>query len=512
MGPLAGFALLYMTAWLLEMAERWRHPYATPVALGIIVLLLVIGITRLSFLTFLALSTAYVLVRQFPDVANHVNVAIYCNLLLMTGLVWSLARRDDYPTDDDAFELVRPVLQASLILVYALAGFAKLNADFFDPAVSCVGSMVAELGRLARSRSAGIPMGLVLATGVVLVGDRLVGTNLGRWRLTPWTRGTAAVVLLGGVGLALYTARVIPPEAGAAAVVGMALLVILWELVLGPLLAVPGLQAPILAFCWAMHGTLALIGFVDFGALALALLVTFIPRAWADLLRSPVRLPGIPRGVDRLHLYFAICVLAGAFSALGRRLVAGVCFNLAVLVLLWPVLSAAVGPGRPGWPGVPVRGRLTPRWLFVFPALLLVHGLTSYLGLRTAGNFTMFSNLRTEGERSNHLILSHNPLKLWNYQDDAVSFVEIDDAQARIGYQYEPLRGNRLPVVEFRKLVDAWTRAGRTHPMTLEYRGTVHTTADIVRDPVWRSGGRSWEMRLMDDRVIQDDGPNRCRW
>jgi hypothetical protein len=73
--------------------------------------------------------------------------------------------------------------------------------------------------------------------------------------------------------------------------------------------------------------------------------------------------------------------------------------------------------------------------MFVFPVLLLLHGLTSYLGLRTAGNFSMFSNLRTEGARSNHLLLGGNPLKLWGYQEDVVRFIRIDDRRARIGYQ-----------------------------------------------------------------------------
>jgi hypothetical protein len=148
----------------------------------------------------------------------------------------------------------------------------------------------------------------------------------------------------------------------------------------------------------------------------------------------------------------------------------------------------------------------------IFPLFLLLHGLTSYLGLRTAGNFSMFSNLRTEGVRSNHLLLPGNPLKYWHYQDDLVRFVHIDDRQARIGYQYRPLQGNQLPVVEFKKLIYAWTRTGRVIPITFEYRGEIHSTDDIVNDPVWRTPARDWDMLLMDFRVVQPVGPNRCRW
>jgi hypothetical protein len=150
--------------------------------------------------------------------------------------------------------------------------------------------------------------------------------------------------------------------------------------------------------------------------------------------------------------------------------------------------------------------------MFGFPVLIALHGLTSYLGLRTAGNFTMFSNLRTEGPRSNHLLLGSNPLKVWGYQEDVVRFIRINDRKARIGYQYQPLRRNELPVVEFRKLIYAWTAAGAVVPMTFEYRGQVHSTEDIVTDPAWRTAQRDWEMRLLDFRVIQPDRPNRCRW
>jgi hypothetical protein len=297
------------------------------------------------------------------------------------------------------------------------------------------------------------------------------------------------------------------------AIVAMAVGVITWELIGGPLLAIPRLQAPVLAFSWTMHATLALIGFVDFGAFALALLFTFVPGRYRDLLAGRLSMPLVGRPVHRVHLYFTLCVLAGISAGLGRRLIGGIVFNLAALVFIWPLVSAAVAPSpRPAWTGVPIMGRLTPPWMLVFPALLLLHGLTSYLGRRTAGNFTMFSNLRTEGARSNHLLLSGNPLKLWGYQEDVVRFIRIDDRRARIGYQYQPLEGSLLPVVEFRKLIYAWTSAGATIPLTFEYRGAIHSTNDITTDPVWRTRGRNWEMRLMDFRVIQPDGPNSCRW
>ena len=511
MTPFATFALLYMTALFLELGEKWTYPLFTLATLLLVILILWTGITRITFLIFLAITTSHFVMVQFPDVANHVNLAIYCNLMMMVGIIYSLVRIRDFPTDDDCFAMMRPVLQVTTLIMYFLAGFHKLNVDFFDPAVSCVGGMVGSLSRVATSTLAGIPTGLILLAGICAV----VYLLLSSIRIRPYlpTAGVGAIgLIVVGVLLVLRSRPDIPPLASTSVILAMGVVVIAWELIGGPLLAIPRFQLPLLAFSWAMHSTLSLIGFVDFGALALSLLLTFVPRPYLDRLNARLRVPVLGLMMHRAHLYLAISILAGIASYFDRRLVSGMLFSLAALVFLWPMFVALAGRPRPAWTGVPLASRTTPRWMFVFPALLFLHGSTSYLGLRTAGNFSMFSNLRTEGPVSNHLLLGSNPLKLWSYQEDVVRFIDIDDRQANIGYQYQPLQGNLLPVVEFRKLIYEWTKGGARIPMRFTYQGRIHSTEDIVNDPVWRTGARDWEMRLMDFRSVQPGGPNRCRW
>lgn len=518
MTPFATFAVLYMTALFLELAEKWTHARFTLATLLLVILILAVGVTRRTFLIFLAITTSHFLLVQFPDVANHVNIAIYCNLVMMLGIIYSLVRIHDFPTDDDYFVMMRPLLQSTVILVYFLAGFHKLNADFVDPDVSCITTLLGGLSAMARSKLAGVPVALILAAGILAVACRLLSS-------TPRRRhrqlGLAAIGLtILAALLVLHRAFGIPAPARTAVILAMLAIVIGWELVGGPLLALPRLQAPLLAFSWAMHATLALIGFVDFGALALSLLFTFVPPPYLELLTRRLRVPRLGRSLPPAHLYFAINVVGGILSGLHQlrpslnlRLAGALLFNVSSLVFVWPILAAVVASTpRPVWAGVSLSSGRTPRWMFIWPALLLLHGSTSYLGLRTAGNFSMFSNLRTEGAGSNHFLLGSNSLKFWSYQEDAVQFIRIDDRRARIGYQYQPLQGQQLPVVEFRKLIHAWTRAGSTIPMTFEYRGRIYSTDDIMNDPVWRTGARDWEMVLLDFRVIQPDGPNRCRW
>jgi hypothetical protein len=511
----AAFATLYLIALYLEPAERWLYPVFTGALLALMLTVLAVGLTRWTLPLVLVPATLQPLVTQFPDVANHVNVEIACSVMLLVAIGYSIAHRDRFPTDDDCFELIRPVLQVTMVALYVMAGFAKLNTDFLNPAVSCVGDMVHDLRSVAAIRVPllRLPAGPFLIAGVGLVAAALVTTRGTGRAVRPMTRaGTFGLIVAPGI-LTLGLAPIAPAKAAALAILAMSCIVILWEFVGGMLLTVPRLQGPLLAFCWMMHATLSFIGFVHFGALAFAMLFTFLPAQYMDLMTRGVRLPLVNRTVPRVQVCFGIAALAGVVSGLNERLPAAILFNLATLVMLWPVLrSLAAQAPRPVWPGTRIGNRLTPAWFYALPVLLVLHGLTGYVGLRTAGNFTMFSNLRTEGAESNHLLLGTNPLKIWGYQEDLVHFTAFDKRLSPPSYEGQSLEGQELPVVEFRKWIYRWTEAGAVVPMTFVYRGQAYRTPNIVADPAWRTPERSWAMRLMDFRIIQSEGPNRCRW
>lgn len=142
-------------------------------------------------------------------------------------------------------------------------------------------------------------------------------------------------------------------------------------------------------------------------------------------------------------------------------------------------------------------------------ALLLAFATSNYLGLRTAGTFTMFSNLRTEGAASNHWILAGNPLKAFGYQDDLVEVLAFPDAvpaiwrgMVRAG---NSAGGQRIPLVQFRSLMYlARTNMGMRSlgPVRLRHAGVVHELDDVMASEFFAPARRSWEMRLMAFRQV----------
>lgn len=147
----------------------------------------------------------------------------------------------------------------------------------------------------------------------------------------------------------------------------------------------------------------------------------------------------------------------------------------------------------------------------MFPVFVVFFALMPYLGLRTAGTFSMFSNLRTEGDISNHLLLAANPLKMW-YQEDVVEILALGPEHVSPGQ--EPLTGYLMPVVEFKKRINDWREEGLDGlHARYTYDGRILETDDLVTDSPWDVQGNDAEMFLLDFRVVQaSTAPNRCRW
>jgi hypothetical protein len=95
-----------------------------------------------------------------------------------------------------------------------------------------------------------------------------------------------------------------------------------------------------------------------------------------------------------------------------------------------------------------------PHWsLFIIPVIIFLNGASPYLGLKTENSFSMFSNLRTEGGRTNHYMVPAN-VQLFDYQRNVVHVISSSDPRlqqlvaenkAMVYFEFQNYVHNRKP-------------------------------------------------------------------
>lgn len=150
-------------------------------------------------------------------------------------------------------------------------------------------------------------------------------------------------------------------------------------------------------------------------------------------------------------------------------------YAVLVVMLAW----IAYRDSRVGWPGTLDFFRLSHP-VYALPVLLiLLNGASPYLGLKTETSFAMFSNLRTEGRGTNHLLVTREA-RLTEHQDDLVTIERSSDAELERLSDH----GYRLTWFEFRSYLSRKAQAG-DGPISVGYvrRGERRFVADATADP-----------------------------
>jgi hypothetical protein len=163
--------------------------------------------------------------------------------------------------------------------------------------------------------------------------------------------------------------------------------------------------------------------------------------------------------------------------------------------------------------------------------IALGNGVTPYLGLKTVANYSMFSNLRTEGGQSNHLLIPAGQFFLAEYQTDLVRVVFLDGVPpepwpwwvqwmggspwvVRHARWLEEVPAARVPFIEVRRLLQWWRALGFTQAAIIYERQHVwYDIADAFADRALMQPLPFWERWLLAFRVVQEDGEvSECRW
>lgn len=93
-------------------------------------------------------------------------------------------------------------------------------------------------------------------------------------------------------------------------------------------------------------------------------------------------------------------------------------------------------------------------WAMLIPVVVFLNGASPYLGLKTEASFSMFSNLRTEGNRTNHQFIPVST-QIFDFQKDLVSIINTDDSRLKNLDLYHKEDDVQLVYFEFIKLLNS---------------------------------------------------------
>lgn len=454
------FAPIWVIAFFVHHSEDWQ-----PISITVLSLLATLWIlwSRQRVLPFLISITAFAGIQwqQSPFLANHSNFYMFVNFFLLAwmGLHYVRHKKWDEEQLEADFSSMRGILCLSLFVVYLMAGVHKLNTDFFNPQVSCASDFFIRYAEEYKFDPSWIPK-----------------------FLTEYAPALVGIVEVGGAFMLL----------------------------------IPRLQLlGVLSFV-GLHSYLAPLSFFDFATICYSILLLYLPAA---IVATPERRERLEKGLRIwigamiIGALIAVAMMDSGLLPIKQDVMQGWTFLFGSFYFMAQVYRNLKDAGLGLLtPQMPTLWQIRPRWYYILPLLLLIYTNTSYLGLRTAGNTTMFSNLRTEGGVSNHLFMPQW-LQIFDYQKSLVYVVAVSD-EVRHWYREMPQEEGVMVEFELRRMVDEWRKKGLFVPMTIVFNGEEKTYDDITQSPFWTTPEPSyWLQKLMLFREVQaHDGPNLCRW
>ena len=463
------FAALWAFSGLLDVASFdlwWQSPFhALWAGASVVVLLRPASLGASAAMHALRLAT---FAWDSPDTPNHQLLYAIASATVLCAFPLAWRRAGRRPEPGEWLARFAPMLRVELLCLYLFGVLHKLNRDYFDTDVSCaVHTFVGVAPRWLDALATASPA----SRGALIAGSLAVESAVPF--LLSFGRSRRAGIALGAL----------------------------------------------------FHGFLGL-RFYAFTTGLLALYALFVPDSlWRDVAARiarrrerggvAARLLSPAAAVVLVLLVVAGFSVAGAFVSAGPQgaalarvvypLSAAGWIVLAAPPLAWLLASRWPAPGFAG----AAPGRLAQAGaLWLFPLLVLFHGFSPYLGLRTVPAFSMFSNLRTEGGITNHWFMPDRALRVADFQEDLVTLLDAQDE--------ELLRFARRPrrtFYDFSLRIQRMAAAGK-RDIAVSYRrgGEVRTLAAAERDPELMTPPRWWQRKWLKFRPVPIASQRECSW
>ena len=254
----------------------------------------------------------------------------------------------------------------------------------------------------------------------------------------------------------------------------------------------------------------------DFTIVVYTALYLFTPEEFDA--RLSLRLRQFATGFPELSRWLTTASRLGLWAGIGLLLAISLCgipmmeVADAVVVRRW-ILTMLVGAVIVSAMVVtlysprmePQALRLVPHSWFAWSIVGLACGnaLCPYVGLKTQGSFTMFSNLRTEGNAWNHCFMPQELRWVNGYQDEFEHVVETSHPGLDAKYVQ---RGFLVPRFELRRLAmqDPTVSLAVRRGGQVEQIAALGDDADLGRPLSW------WERKLLIFRPIPADASPYC--
>jgi hypothetical protein len=292
---------------------------------------------------------------DFPRLANHGNLAIFIGIVTLVLYIRKVVYKKSI-----SYDTITLSFRYSLIAIYFIAGFHKLNSGFFSFSGSCSTYVSHSLNLFLFGEGFIYPEYIIKCLQI----------------------GTIVIEMIIPFGILFYRTR----KATA------------WILLV-------------------FHAYLSLCGFSNFSAFAAFLI------AGSILEINQYHISGKIINALKVYVFIAIissltAYLIKRFELSNRAImlmVNGILVNIGLLYFFYFVLRAKAHKRQV------YRGSLIP---FVFIFLIALWGMQGYFGLSNTSTLTMFSNLVTEQSRSNHYIINTAQTKIWDFEEDFVTILE----------------------------------------------------------------------------------------
>jgi hypothetical protein len=397
---------------------------------------------------------------HLPFETNHWWLLTLGDVAILLSALTFAAKRQSLD-ETRWFDAFAPTLRLHLLLLYGFVTLAKLNEGFLNPALSC-------------------------------------STTMYNW-------------LVGKLPL-------LPPAqtAGALAIYGTLAI----EGALIALLAVRRTRPITLLLGTMFHIVLGVNGFYNFSASLLPLYALYVPpelwermldvvreQRWLSVLVERVRsLVMHPRAVPvalGAALVVMIAIELGIPDTELRKRVSRLGF-LAVWLgcTLGATALLALGLLRTRAAGAPPLRLAPARPLFwATPVLIVFNGLCPYLGLKTESSFAMFSNMQTEAELWNHVLMPR-AMRVFHFQDDLVSIVSSNHPELAAAAK----DGTRFVWHGFQ----GFALANPDTVAVFDYKGVRHAPARLGDDPDIQKQPSFLERKLLWFRDVPRPENNDC--